>query len=56
MARRTALELHEFLQKFVFALRIARESGARLPDSVARRAITSISIRPCFVALLFLGK
>ena len=29
VARRTALELHEFLQKLLFVLRVARESGAR---------------------------
>ena len=37
MARRTALELHEFLQKLVFALRVARESGARRAARQRRR-------------------
>ena len=29
MARHAALELHEFLQKLLLVLRVARESGAR---------------------------
>ena len=57
VAWRTASEIHEFAQKLLFVPRVARENPLHddMPDIVDRSAITSISIKSCFVELLLRG-